>query len=149
MNVNELQAGRELDALVAERVMGCKPKKRHDDWVCTCDQDDHAIQSDNHEVPYLLYYSTNIEAAWEVVKCLAFMRDHGIYKPIIRLEFFEHDGPYECRIGRCKSIDNEDDIVGVAEERCSGEDRAEDEMTVAMCVSICRAALKAVGVDKL
>lgn len=70
MNVNELQAGRELDALVAEKVMGCKPKKRHDGWVCTCDDTDHAVQSDNHDIPYLMAYSTDIAAAWEVVEKL-------------------------------------------------------------------------------
>jgi hypothetical protein len=55
-DINRMQAGREMDALVAEKVMGCNHVIRHlTGWVCA---DDHQA------VPK---YSVDIAAAWEVV----------------------------------------------------------------------------------
>jgi hypothetical protein len=143
MNVNHLQPGRELDVLIADKVMGGYESKTIGFITYPGSESSLEARADFDKVPH---YSTDIAAAWEVVKKLTFIREPGrIYKPVIRLEFFEHDGPYECRIGRCKSIVYDDDIVATAEERNIGEGRTADEMTVAMCLAICRAALKAVG----
>lgn len=73
---------RELDALVAEKVMGCNPKWVQSQWssgkyvICECryTRHDHdffrqCCQSgsyyDNAEI---LHYFTNISAAWQVVE---------------------------------------------------------------------------------
>lgn len=66
--------GRELDAEVAEKVMGmvwCKCSKWHGAWetytvgdeYCKCDEC-------GDSVPYPMKYSTDISAAWEVVEKL-------------------------------------------------------------------------------
>jgi hypothetical protein len=133
----EHEPGMKLDALVAEKVMG---------WSFQPGSHLSAGLDHNGNWKSTPSYSSDISAAWEVVKRLTFMRDKGVYKPVIRLEFFEHDGPYEFRIGRCKSIDQEDDIVVRTDERC-GTERWPDELTVTTCMSICLAALKAVGAE--
>lgn len=60
MNYDEMPAGREMDALVAEKVMGIKRGDRPGEWLnelgnWLCDTED---------IPP---YSTSISAAWEVV----------------------------------------------------------------------------------
>lgn len=71
-----LQAGRELDALVAEKVMGLAPEQ----WPFVCEVDKHDTAGDvwcsdcqeetdkTARVP--LHYSTDISAAWQVVERL-------------------------------------------------------------------------------
>lgn len=56
-------AGRELDALVAEKVMGCKPERfkfsrqpSSEDFCCGCDLGNYHGESSGH----LKYYSTDI-----------------------------------------------------------------------------------------
>ena len=59
MNINEMEAGRELDMLVAEKVMG---------YQCVCDDEprDCPIHArDDYDT--LLAYSTDIDNAWDVV----------------------------------------------------------------------------------
>ena len=155
--IDKLVVGRELDAIVAEKVMGCTIEW-YDSYEggpdtdkvrkCGCPDSEHNTQSDR--VPsggMLAEYSTDIAEAWEVVKKLSHLRCEGkFYKPVIRLEFYEHDGLYSCRIGRCKSVGEDDDVVGHAEERTA--EHVTDwsaEQDRAMCLAICRAALKAVG----
>lgn len=63
ISIDEIPAGRRMDALVAERVM---------DYQCVCDDEPcdcpiHA-KDDYHT---LLPYSTNIAAAWRIVETLA------------------------------------------------------------------------------
>ena len=71
----QLSAGRELDALVAEKVMGCT--LRWDTWRGTGERYPHCACTDGagphscgdevwHEE--LAYYSTEIAAAWTVVE---------------------------------------------------------------------------------
>lgn len=73
-----MEAGRELDALIAERVMGLNPVKnsnpynmiftRRRDWV---DMDDYYYEGEDdgyHFVDEVPHYSTDIAAAWKVVE---------------------------------------------------------------------------------
>jgi hypothetical protein len=67
-----MNAGRELDALIAEKVMGVDPREIYP-------LDYQRVGPDGDEVPFLdreevldevLHYSTDIAAAWEVVEKL-------------------------------------------------------------------------------
>lgn len=96
VNIDEMQAGRELDALVAEKVMKwrwdndwdclippeqkAKPSEMWTDWQPGLTEDWREPVKENH-VPGVRYngdsskiilphYSTNIAAAWEVVEKL-------------------------------------------------------------------------------
>ena len=62
---------RELDALVAEKVMGCRVAWNAAPY-CDCSVDrphDIATDDDTFELPF---YSTDIAAAWEVVETLGY-----------------------------------------------------------------------------
>ena len=62
MNVDKLEAGRELDALIAEKVMG---------YECVCDEEPVDCPIHNKADLYTLRpYSTDIAAAWGVVEKL-------------------------------------------------------------------------------
>jgi hypothetical protein len=77
-----MPAGPELDALVAERVMGCQPKKSWNGYDCGCGNafrrphSDELLHEDkchshsglNCDGAALAGYSTDIAAAWEVVE---------------------------------------------------------------------------------
>ena len=70
MNYDDLKAGREMDALVAEKVMEAKPC---DKWVrfntrsmVKFNECEHAVCFPPMEGPP--HYSTKISAAWEVVE---------------------------------------------------------------------------------
>ena len=72
-----LAAGRELDALVAEQVMGwtaCDPAQESRPWECGDERPSVRTgmgippgESDRNEIPH---FSTDIAAAWEVVEKL-------------------------------------------------------------------------------
>lgn len=89
-HLDNMPAGREMDALVAEKVMGCWVKVRTlgtDSptrlWSCGC------TGEKSHNGPAgsgLLPYSTDIAAAWEVVEKLA--------RPLTLV--FHHDGRWDC-----------------------------------------------------
>jgi hypothetical protein len=76
--VNDMPAGREMDALVAEKVMGCKvshlPFPGGQERVsCGCRNGEHPGPHDNTDPVWddiLAYYSTDIAAAWKVVEKL-------------------------------------------------------------------------------
>lgn len=55
-----MKPGRELDALIAEKVMGLKLKRE--------DCNSYWIDSDGEEPAYPTEFSTDIAAAWEVVE---------------------------------------------------------------------------------
>lgn len=57
--MSDLPAGRELDALIAEKVMGLRIEHREPYWT----------HSDPHQLP-IPTYSTSIADAWEVVEKL-------------------------------------------------------------------------------
>lgn len=62
-----MEPGRELDALIAEKVMGCRPEAdtSGDGPVCGCIDRSHS-----DKLGWLKEYSTDIAAAWEVVEKL-------------------------------------------------------------------------------
>ena len=71
-----MQPGRELDALIAEKVMGQNTRGLSGcgSWGCGCSSDPY---------PHLPKYSEDIAAAWRVVEKL-----DGTYEPVI-----ERHGP--------------------------------------------------------
>jgi len=169
-----MKPGSELNALVAEKVMGCKVQtqplveyykeggveKKRDatGYHCGCPQKNdfaphgHTYKDGRWTNGGFPDYSSSIEAAWKVFHAISVFgsgrspigdmkhpaRDgrSAFYKPVIRLEYYEHDGCVEVRIGRCKAVGYDDDVV----VDLIG---AEDHIPYAICL----AALKAVGVD--
>lgn len=157
--INAMQAGRELDALVAEKVMEMVIHKAGDldlgweqkggptppEWYVRGIEKDVLMVERVPPPGYYRYigipaYSTSISAAWGVLTKLSVLRDTStdwpgadgrsrFYKPVVRLEWFEHDNQAECRIGRCKGFDEDTDVVAKADS---------------IELAICRAALKAV-----
>jgi hypothetical protein len=147
MNIRELSAGRELDALVAEKVMGCKVrigfpiyengvgmKLKGSNPYCECENKAHWTESRGESDLFsdIPNYSTDIAAAWAVLKKISTMRldpeyhpdskimpknkycRPGLLNPMIQLTFYEHDDDYRITIGRCKGVGCDDDIrVGV------------------------------------
>ena len=67
MQVDEMEAGRELDALVAEKVMGVKPEQVY------CDISGRNISRyfDLEDRMRIESYSTDIGAAWQVLERVA------------------------------------------------------------------------------
>lgn len=67
-----MKPGRELDALVAEKVMGLQDFKKgtsgYKEW-------EYVYRSDLGDIQPIPHYSTNISAAWEVVKKMALLKD--------------------------------------------------------------------------
>lgn len=71
-----MKPGRELDALVAEKVMGCTLERRKIGTVagweidphCRCPGQPHEFSDRDYETVELKRYSTDIAAAWEVVE---------------------------------------------------------------------------------
>lgn len=68
--INQIPAGSEMDALVAERVMGCKASRNRDnDPYCNCNARRPHNRHWNEACDDLLAdYSESINAAWQVVK---------------------------------------------------------------------------------
>lgn len=69
MNIDQIPAGRELDVLVAERVMGKQVYRHagsHEACFCQIEGDDD-ISICHGPIPQ---YSTDISAAWEVVEVI-------------------------------------------------------------------------------
>ena len=126
MNYDEMPTGRELDALVAEKVMGLerrewKPYAAPEGWfpkdAPSCnwrDENDRFHDPEGYE-SHLPLYSFDIAAAWEVVGSSACEYGHKF-----SLEY-EHDVWYAC-------------VSGMYEAQADTAPLA-----------ICRAALKAVG----
>lgn len=70
-----MKAGRELDALVAEKVMGCTLKaggdpRTDDPWLCGCEDEAHREDNEYDVRTYIKPYSSSIAAAWEVMDIL-------------------------------------------------------------------------------
>ena len=69
-----MEAGRELDALIAKKVFGCPVVYKDDRPWCGCKDEEHATWW--HEIKHdLKWYSTDLEEAWEVVEKIK--RDHA------------------------------------------------------------------------
>lgn len=101
MNIEDLKPGRELDALVAEKVMGWPTFEQYNnDRVLELKMANAKGRRDNEVVPH---YSTDIASAWEVVEKLYAIDPHEptllqIYGPLsdgykINLIWEHHDGP--------------------------------------------------------
>jgi len=77
--IDTMAAGLEMDVAVA-RAMGCDVRPTPQGWsprgfYCACDhpnfeQPPHGVEPDWDCDPYLKHYSTDIAAAWDVVKWL-------------------------------------------------------------------------------
>ena len=66
MKIDEMQAGRELDAMVAEKVMGWKVISFHHCWEMPSGE-----LRTREQTPYKKFSpSADIEAAWEVAECI-------------------------------------------------------------------------------
>jgi len=142
VDIDKLEAGRELDALVAEKVMGITV-------IRSCGE--YLFVNPPILTPETVHrYSTDISAAWKVLRCLASLRigadrhpardgRTGLYKPVFRIEAYEHDDEYSVVIGRCKCTGMDDDVVC----RQMGGD-----FDSVVPLLICRAALKCVGVNQ-
>jgi Phage ABA sandwich domain len=76
--VEEMKAGRELDALIAEKVLGCQmyTVKRHDGVViryrCDCAKGtpEAPLHSDDFIEHTIKLYSSDVCAAWELVEAM-------------------------------------------------------------------------------
>ncbi len=149
-----MKAGRELDALVATKVMGHKLRTIECggslyEEVPIPGVVDGVITSE------LQYYSVSMHAAWKVVEKLAVLRRTReqpgglIYKPVIRLEFYEHDDEYSAVLGRCKGIMGDDTDIrvggGIIHENDVPHLPRESYMERAMCWTICQLALRVCG----
>ncbi len=141
-----MQPGRELDALVAEKVMGCVVNRERSQPECGCEEVKgikwihrmypHGFDY-SHPDPYrtnyccqdpcLLAYSTDIAAAWEVVEKVWPRESHFyVYKGM------GSDNRWECNF-----------MVTQAPDKLGDERRFSYGETAAH--AICLAALKAVG----
>ncbi len=92
-----MKPGRELDALIAEKILGCHPQRLKsdirpgdDDFECSC-CDLYFKHSDHLEPSRLKAYSTDIAAAWEVV---GEVRKRGFEVYILG----NPEYPWQCRI---------------------------------------------------
>ena len=130
-----MNAGRELDALVAEKLFGWEGIERVECSRCGIGEgaDLHGYYEDS-SVLCIPKYSTDIAAAWEVL-------DH-VYKTsgfqeISILRFSESDG-WEVRLGKPGSRTR-------IEAHVSGSMLNHENVAQAAPLAICLAALKAVG----
>lgn len=124
-----MKPGRELDILVAEKVMGI-PKSDIDDWnLCFNKGESGRILWYRHD--HLPLCSTDIAAAWEVVKKVGIVA-------IIKM----NNGEYMAR------TDDLGKLEGYYERRTYKDDHATDyAFGITAPHAICLAALKSVGYD--
>jgi len=114
--MNELEAGRELDALVAEKVMGWK--KLNDTGL--------SWRSPDEGFSNLPYFSTDISAAWQVVEKMRETRWIEVHSTI--------DGEWAAFYTPIGTTDMNQAIHEYAKASTAP-------------LAICRAALKAKGVE--
>lgn len=130
-------AGRELDALVAEKVMGCRVQhwsgyNSPGTYRCGCGvvcAYPHGVKDREGQLDGdLAYYSTDIAAAWEVVEKL---RERGLHLDI----------------NNRQACDGVDDMGGAWWAEFASADYAVGGQAFADTapLAICRAALAAVG----
>lgn len=87
-----MEAGRDLDVLVAEKVMGCKVELVKIGTVagwdsephCCCPGNPHEFSDRDYEVVELKRYSTDIAAAWEVVEKITLGKERFSYECLWR-----------------------------------------------------------------
>lgn len=125
-----IRASRELDALVAEKVMGCKVTVLDSEsglFDCGCGAWEHQgsyfDEGDEEEWSSLARYSTDIAAAWKVVAAMQAKNWAWI-------------------------IDNMQDYLGSWQAHFEYETSVVTAESENVCEAICLAALKAVGVSE-
>jgi hypothetical protein len=107
IKIEELKPGRELDALVAERVMGLKISQQFTHLVSGYDDPEGWADSDSEwaEIPH---YSSNLDSAFEVVeklKILPFFKDEPKDKGVqVRLEWNTGNDMWTCRVWNYEMI---------------------------------------------
>lgn len=83
MNVDEMEAGRELDALIAQHVMGCKVLgSAMTGFFCGCSPETHRDKDS-----FLPRFSADIAAAWEIVEKIKATSSRGYVLDFIRGEW--------------------------------------------------------------
>lgn len=119
-----MKPGRELDALVAEKVMGYRRKR--------CDCNTFWVDADGYEPTHNQDYSTDIAAAWEVVER-------------VRLFVWPHQGRWIA--GYLSEADLQDIYFHVENSRFITIDGSFSTIAQEQTAphAICLAALKAVG----
>lgn len=125
MDVDKLEAGPELDALIAEKVMGCSVTSIEFEgrvWFrCSCAGAPHGqVDSDGEKTVALQAYSTDIAAAWSVLEKFPWFR-------------IDNRGDYEGN--EAFMVELTDDVKNLAGKMWGPT----------APLAICRAALKAVG----
>jgi len=122
-NIDEMEAGTELDALVAERVIGAK---------CHCDRNTMTcpIHGWSH---WAKHYSTDIAVAWEVVEKMAVLDWDAEISLCSKLPSDDHERWY-CGFQRG------DDNAPWRPDFKFGQDWA-----LTAPLAICRSALKAIS----
>ena len=120
MNIDEMPAGQEMDALIAEKVMGWKRRKRGGGWL----KHGRATESICPECGEGQFHpSRDIAAAWKVVeKC----RENGL---VVYVDEIDLVNPHKWR---CT-------LKQKAEDGCCSWFEDYDDDTA---LAICRAALK-------
>ena len=128
MNIDEMPAGREMDALVAEKVMGWSEIHHRNGRLFGMPPEATVIRGDDvilHLLP-ILSYSTDIGAAWEIMIIIRMTASLSLEHPLTAAGLWQ--AKFENR----------------------GEGTWHDEVTVCAMAStaplaICRAALKFMG----
>jgi len=147
MDIDKLEAGRELDALVAEKVMGlryCEPGLAIDvatgaektippTWMRFKEMDGHMPVYDPCDLPK---YSTEIGAAWEVVEHVRRMHPARVW---FELYAPRGDLPWTA-VFFTRCLEWEDSMYEMGSDRIIPSSGKEAPL------AICRAALKVVGV---
>ena len=122
---DDLAAGRELDALVAEKVMGCAVERRERPVFgafCRCVNELHWQSDLSAGIPK---FSAFISAAWEVVEHMDSLGWKVQVRSDSQLEGYEADGPWVC------VFNSRDGVPWAAADTAP--------------LAICRAALKAIS----
>lgn len=98
MDIDTMPAGREMDALVAEKVMGLHVERidGHPMWVGQDLPGSPYLLKDGRQAHSLRAYSTDIVAAWEVVKKVGLFRNcFHLHEAAVGIQ----DGPKWTRTG--------------------------------------------------
>ena len=131
IDVSKLNAGPELDALIAEKVMGWR-RSESSRWIDTNGNPTTYQSREGSNCRFEFRPSTDIAAAWEVVEKLSDRFMASINQAHYRAkEGVVRDGRWEVRFS---SLDPASRAFGLS------------ELCLSTPLAICRAALRAVGV---
>jgi Phage ABA sandwich domain len=148
MIMRKHEPGPQLDALVAEKVMGWQIKKVGKGYA-VIQPDGKPYNLGGTEVIFcdlpgarnvLPPHSTDIARAWEVVRRIGPWVKKPFYKSAVTLQFYEHDGVSSCQIHDVK-LSGDGVAVQVMSDSLPETYLHNDK--VAMALAICLAALEA------